>query len=162
MNRDPITSGLAALAAGFALFAIFLADATAGDRSFVPAADPMWQAECGSCHVAYPPGMLPAPAWRRIMLTLDRHFGVDASVDAGTAASIGRFLDANAQSASSRRVDPAATRITEAGWFVREHRKIAASTWTRADVRSAANCAACHRDAERGDYSERRVRVPGA
>lgn len=146
-----------------ALFSLFLvADAMAGDRQAAPPANPAWQAECGSCHVAYPPRFLPAPSWRRIMQGLDRHFGVDASVDAGTAAAIGSYLEAYAQSATSRRAEPTATRITQTRWFRHEHDEIAAATWQRPDVRSPANCGACHGEAARGDFSERRVRVPGA
>ena len=37
--------------------------------------------ECASCHVAYPPGMLPAASWARLMSGLGQHFGTDASFD---------------------------------------------------------------------------------
>ena len=148
--------------AGFAFSVFLVADAMAGERHAPVAPEPAWQAECGSCHVAYPPRLLAAPVWRRIMQGLDRHFGVDAGLDAGTAATIGSFLEANAQPASSRRADPSAMRITETGWFRHEHAKIAAATWARADVRGPANCGACHRGADRGDFSERLVRVPGS
>jgi hypothetical protein len=55
-----------------------------------------WQRECGDCHIAYPARLLPAADWRRIVATLDRHFGVDASLDAATTASISNWLEANA------------------------------------------------------------------
>ncbi|MGZ8268326.1 MAG: diheme cytochrome c, partial [Burkholderiales bacterium] len=38
-----------------------------------------WKAECSSCHVAYPPKLLSAQTWRRLMGGLDKHFGTDAS-----------------------------------------------------------------------------------
>jgi hypothetical protein len=31
--------------------------------------------ECAACHSAYPPGMLPAASWQRVMANLPRHFG---------------------------------------------------------------------------------------
>lgn len=163
MSRAPArtTRSAVAWAAGVALALVFVTGAQAGERRVAVTPDPVWQAECGSCHVAYPPRLLTVPSWRRIMQGLDRHFGVDAGVDAATAAAIGGFLEANAMDASSRRADPSALRITETGWFRREHGKIAAATWARADVKSPANCPACHRGAERGDFSERLVRVPG-
>lgn len=43
---------------------------------------PVYKAECTSCHIAYPPQLLSAPDWRRLLSGLDRHFGTDASVDA--------------------------------------------------------------------------------
>ena len=45
---------------------------------------PRYQQECAACHVAFPPGMLPADSWRRLMNDLPRHFGTDASLDAAT------------------------------------------------------------------------------
>lgn len=164
MNNDIARRSFDAAAWTFgALFSLFLvADAMAGGRQDPPPANPAWQAECGSCHVAYPPRFLQAQSWRRVMQGLDRHFGVDASVDAGTAAAIGGFLETHAQSATGKRAEPTATRITQTRWFRHEHDEIAAATWKRPDVRSPANCGACHREAERGDFSERRVRVPGA
>ncbi|MGE8357412.1 MAG: cytochrome C, partial [Microvirgula sp.] len=51
-----------------------------------------YRAECASCHMAYPPGMLPAASWRRMMGGLDRHFGENASLDAATRDDITAFL----------------------------------------------------------------------
>src|SRR5690606_37122372 len=44
-----------------------------------------YQEECGACHLPYPPGLLPAASWQRIMQDLAHHFGTDASLDAATA-----------------------------------------------------------------------------
>ncbi len=151
---------LAVWIAGMAAVATLVAEATAGEHKHLANANPAWKSECGSCHVAYPPQLLGAPSWRTIMSGLDRHFGVDASVDAASAAAIGTFLEANAASERSKRSDPSALRITETRWFRHEHADIAAATWTGPKVRSAANCGACHGGAESGDYSERSVRVP--
>lgn len=119
-----------------------------------------WQAECGSCHVAFPPRLLPAASWREMMSGLDRHFGTDASLDAPVAQEIGAFLEKHA---SKRKQDPAdkpLLRITETRWFVREHDEVPAGIWKNPQVKSAANCAACHTLAEQGDYRERNIRMP--
>ena len=117
-----------------------------------------YKAECGTCHVPYPPQLLPAESWRQLMGRLERHFGGDASIDAKAHAEIGGYLAANA----GRRPAPAAAepRITQTRWFRKEHDDLAASVWTRPAVKSAANCAACHTRAEEGDYSERTIRIP--
>ncbi len=120
--------------------------------------DPVWKAECGACHVAYPPRMLPAESWRALMGGLDQHFGSDASLDAESARSISAFLEANAGRRRETASGKPLLRITETRWFQREHRK--ALQRTRNKVKSAANCEACHLQAERGDYSERNIRVP--
>jgi len=145
--------------------------APADSRRFA-ADDPRWRAECGSCHAAFPPALLTAPAWRQVMGALDRHYGADASIDAKTAAEIGAFLERNAGErgraappvVASTRADIARARalprITDSAGFSKEHREGPASTIARPDVGSLANCAACHTAADRGDFSERALRVP--
>ena len=134
-------------------------EALAKDKSFA-VTDQVYKAECGSCHVAYPPALLPAGSWQALLSGLDKHFGTDASVDAKALAAVQAFLDSNA--GRDRRPSPVTTglRITETDWFRREHRKVPAPTWQGAAVKSPANCAACHTGAESGDYGERGIRVP--
>lgn len=137
---------------------LFAAAALADSERFT-ASDPTWKAECGSCHLAYPPQLLPAASWRTMMQGLDRHFGADASVDADTAAKIGAFLEKHAGRARKKN-DAPTLRITETAWFRHEHDEVAASTWNNPKVKTASNCAACHTQAEQGDFRERTLRVP--
>lgn len=116
--------------------------------------------ECASCHSAYPPGLLPAASWQRIMTGLDRHYGTDASIDARTVGELSRWLQANAGTYKRVRGAPPEDRITRADWFARKHRDLDATVWKHASVRSAANCAACHPGADRGDYDDDGVRLP--
>jgi hypothetical protein len=132
------------------------ASVRAGGRLAVPA-NATWKTECGACHLAYPPQLLPARSWQAIMGSLEKHFGTDASLDPRTAAQVTSFLE---QNAGPDRGVAAATRITDTAWFRREHREVPGAAWAHADVKSPANCAACHRAAERGDYGERGVRLP--
>ena len=119
---------------------------------------PLWKQECGSCHVAFPPAMLPAATWRTMMGGLKDHFGSDASLPAAEEKAITEFLVANAGRAA---VDAKAPmRITRTPWFLHEHREVPVRVWQRPAVKSPANCQACHRQAEQGDYSERRIRIP--
>ncbi len=123
------------------------------------ATDPAWKTECGSCHIAYPPQLLPAQSWRKLMTGLNDHFGTDASLDAKTVQSITRFLEANA--VNRRKLASQTTlRITETTWFRQEHDEVPARIWKNPAVKSPANCAACHTRAEQGDYSERTLRMP--
>lgn len=117
-----------------------------------------WKDECGSCHVAYPPKLLPAESWKGVMGGLDRHFGSDGSLDAATGAEISAFLLENAgkRTATTRPV----LRISETGWFKREHDEVPARIWKSPAVKSAANCSVCHTQADSGDYSEANIRVP--
>lgn len=133
------------------------ASAGSGDQ---PVQNETWQTECGSCHIAYPPKLLSAPAWRRIMTGLEKHFGTDASVDPAAAARIGAFLEQEAGRGRRQREPAQTIRITETGWFVREHDEVPPATWKIPSVKSPANCAACHTAAAQGDFRERNIRIP--
>ena len=140
-------------------------------RNALVVRDAGYRDECGSCHLAYPPALLPPRSWRVLMQGLERHFGDNAEMDAQTAAPIEAYLAANA--ATGDRYDPASglsrvsdnrqPRITATRYFQRKHdevpRRLVAGN---ADVGSFSNCQACHSGAERGDFDEDRVRIPGA
>jgi hypothetical protein len=121
-----------------------------------------FEQECGACHIAFPPGMMPAVSWQHIMDGLHRHFGTDATLEPETSQEIGKWLQAHA--GTFRRVSepPPADRITRSPWFLRQHREgeIPAAVWKRTSVGSPSNCAACHPGAARGDFDEDRVRIP--
>jgi cytochrome c553 len=119
-----------------------------------------WKGECGSCHVAYPANMLPAASWKTMMGSLDKHFGSDASLDAPTSAEILAFLEKNASQRLTSSGQKPQLRITETSQFIRKHDEVSAKTWKNPQVKSAANCAACHTQAENGDFSERNIRIP--
>ena len=129
-----------------------------------------WQQECASCHLAYSPALLPRASWQRLMGGLDHHFGENATLDPATQADILHFLEANAADSGTsrmgdtvmRRMDTNTTslRITETRWFVGKHDEVPRATWSRKSVGSAANCAACHRQAEQGKFNEHDIRIP--
>jgi hypothetical protein len=124
------------------------------------ASNPKWKEDCGACHIAYPPQMLPAESWRAMMSGLDKHFGSDASLDGETAKEITVFLVENADTRKHDASSKPQLRITETRWFKSEHSEVAAHTWKLPKVKSPANCGACHTTAESGNYSERNVKVP--
>ena len=151
-------SAAGSVCVGLALVLLYVSTASAHAARFQET-DPVWQEECGVCHVAYPPRLLPASGWRAVMGGLDRHFGVDAGVDARVARHVTAFLERSA----GRRDDGAAspvTRITETRWFRKEHDELPDGVWRRPAVRSASNCPACHTRAESGDYGKRTRKVP--
>jgi len=124
-------------------------------------ANDTFRSECGSCHVAYPPALLPASSWQEMMATLDKHFGSDAGMDAKTAQEIGDFLMRNAGRRGKVAAERGTLRITETGWFRHEHgEKLSPAVWKNPKVKSPANCGACHTRADQGDYGERSLRVP--
>jgi len=133
---------------------------SADSRVPVPAPLPKFQQECAACHIAYPPGMLPAASWRHLMGALDKHYGADASLDEASAREISTWLQANAGTYKRVSEPPPQDRITQSAWFVRKHREVDAQIWKQAAVKSAANCAACHSAAAKGSFRESEIQFP--
>ncbi|MFO1217191.1 MAG: diheme cytochrome c [Burkholderiaceae bacterium] len=150
-------------AVALALLAAATLPARADDERLRGPMLPLYVQECGSCHVAYAPGLLGAASWQRLMGRLQDHFGSDASVDAASAKTIAAWLDANAgtyKKVRRTREAPPQDRITRAAWFTREHDELRPDVWQRASVKSAANCEACHTQAASGSFREREIRIP--
>ena len=146
---------------GLILSASLQSTTFAGSENLLSATvSPKYQQECAACHLAYPPGLLPRRSWIRLMNNLESHFGSDASIDLKEVQEISVWLDANAGTYKRVRAEPKDDRLTESDWFVRKHRKIEAEVWLRDSVKSKANCAACHTQAERGNYDDDAVMIP--
>lgn len=137
-----------------------------------PVKNERYKAECGSCHFAYQPGLLPARSWERLMGGLDDHFGDNAELGPEDHKAILNYLVSNAADHSnykrSRKFanaiakDEAPLRITDTLYFKRKHDEVPARMVTgNKEVGSFSNCAACHRSAESGSYDEHQLRIPG-
>ena len=130
----------------------------------------VWRAECGSCHLAYHPTLLPARSWVRLMQEQDTHFGDPLGLDATTTAEILAFLQK--YSADTELTEPAykikqsippnmtPVRITETSYWIKKHREIPDSAWRHPKIGSKANCSACHLDAEKGTFEDAAMRLP--
>lgn len=132
--------------------------------------DPQWREECGSCHLAFHPNLLPARSWRKLMDGQQQHFGADLGLDAPTTQALLAFLESNAAERSkteaafkivrSLKSDATPLRITETPYWIKKHREIADAEWRLPAVKSSANCAACHLDAEAGTFEDAAMRIP--
>jgi hypothetical protein len=129
-----------------------------------------YRTECGGCHLAYPPRLLPAAGWGRVMGTLSTHFGDDASLDQATSAELLDYLKANAADralqarpgAKTPTAGEGAPRITQTRHFLRKHDEVPTYLVTgNPKVGSFSNCQACHGGAAQGDFDEDSVRIPG-
>jgi hypothetical protein len=115
--------------------------------------------ECASCHLAFPPALLPGSDWKRVMATLDKHYGANAALDEKTRREIEQFLVANGASSARYAGAGEPPRLTRSAWFEREHRE-AQGAFGNAKVKSAANCAGCHRRADAGSFRENEINIP--
>jgi len=155
MNSSFSNSGLALLVAAW------LASTSAWADSYKGTTPPgVYTQECGGCHLAFPPNLLPKASWQRVMNGLDKHYGSDASLDVATQKQIDTWLQTYGGQGKRAREEPPQDRITRSAWFERKHREVSAVTFKRASIKSPANCTACHRDAAQGDFDEDRVRIP--
>lgn len=117
-----------------------------GTERVPPVSHAATQKECGECHMAFQPALLPAMSWNRIMDGLSDHFGDRATLPDAVAADIRTYLARNAGRGDGRLL-----RITEQRWWLHEH-DFRVDPWRRKEVGSKANCEACHRLAGTGDY----------
>lgn len=124
----------------------------------------VFEEECSSCHMAYPPQMLHADSWRAMMGDLSHHFGSDASIDDKRRVAITNFLLAHAGGRKTGDTRDAQgkplLRITQTARFEKKHREIGPGTWKRPSIKSPANCTACHTRAAAGEYSDHWVQIP--
>lgn len=132
--------------------------------------DPTWREECGSCHMAFHPSLLPARSWQRMMAEQDRHFGADLALDAPVRDALRAFLVDNAAERLAteaafkinRSIKPETTplRIVETPYWIGKHRDIGEAAWRSPQVKSKVNCVACHQDAEAGTFEDGAMRMP--
>ncbi|MFN3884747.1 MAG: cytochrome C [Rhodocyclaceae bacterium] len=146
------------------IFALLPLAALAEDVRPLRGAPPAFQAECGSCHVAFPPQMMVADDWRRVMRSLDKHYGDNASLDEKTRQQLEDFLVRTAGGAkigAGRTARPGEPpRLTQTDWFQRKHREVRRADWQHPKVKTPANCAACHTRAAEGSFSEHELVSP--
>jgi len=148
--------------AALVLFAVAPPLAQADER-YRPVDDKLVLEECGACHMAFQPQMLPKRSWEKIMATLPNHFGEDASLNAEKSRHILTYHLENASDSGwwsgkfLRGVKDSWTpmRITEIPYWIHEHNEeVPAHVWNDPRVKSKANCLACHPRATNGDYDD--------
>jgi cytochrome c553 len=136
-----------------------------------PVTDPVVLKECGSCHIAFQPALLPSQSWRRILDGMRNHFGEDASLSDAAQKRIAAYLTANAAEKDEYREwalrglgqTDAPLRVTEMPWFLDEHDRhgaFSADKMSYTKAKSKADCKACHRDASQGYYDDIVMPIP--
>lgn len=142
-------------------------------KEIVPVDNKTYKEECGSCHFAYQPGLLPTKSWEKLLTVeaLSQHFGDNAELDADTLAVVHDYAIANAADKSyhkrSRKIAiatekvEAPLRITEVRYIKRKHHEIPEKMIKgNKDVKSASYCDACHTQASKGVFDADTVKIP--
>ena len=140
-------------------------------QDVAPVDNELYRNECGSCHFAYQPGLLPAATWQVIIQGLDDHFGENAELGAAERQAVSEYLAANAADRAGysrfagigRSMQGSASlRITDSTYFRRKHDEVPERLVSgNPDVGSFARCDSCHTTAAQGVYDEHHVRIPG-
>ena len=130
----------------------------------------LWREECGSCHLAFHPSLLPARSWKAMMEGQASHFGEDLFLERDTMEEIKTFLMENAAELESteaawkinRSIPKAETllRIIEAAYWIEKHQEISDAVWDNPKVNGKVNCSACHMDAEAGTFEDAAMHLP--
>jgi len=150
----------------------FLSQIFAKKTDVAPVKNTTYTEECGSCHFAYQPGLLPARSWQKMMGDLENHFDENAEMDQATQVKLTQYLVENAADDAdykrSKRImnslnkDDTPLRITETPYFIRKHDEIPRRmVQDNPELGSFSKCAACHVNAEKGSYDDDDVRIPG-
>ena len=144
-----------------------------GSAGVKPVDDKQYKDECGSCHFAYQPGLLPGKSWEKLLTAegLHDHFGEVADLDNDTLQAIRAYVLDNAAEKSyfkiARKIVIATEdaepplRITEVRFIKRKHHELTDNMVKgNKDVRSLSYCDACHTKAAKGVFDSDTVSIP--
>lgn len=140
-----------------------------GSKAMPLVTNETYKKNCGACHFAYQPGLLPARSWIKIIDSSGGHPGGELSLDKKDQSEIRTYLEKNsAERGASKRSkkilasigSDAPIRISETPYIKEKHREIKQEVFLRKAVGSRANCVACHRSAANGVYEDDDVIIP--
>jgi len=140
------------------------------DGSYLkPVNNMTYKEECGGCHFAYQPELLPSASWMKILSDLDDHFGESIELDEDSKRVILDYLKSNgAEYSSAKRAvkimrslgNQVPLRITDLPYIREKHHEISPNVLKRESIGSLSNCIACHTTAEKGIYEDDHVKIP--
>ena len=134
-----------------------------------PVSNTIYREECGACHFAYQPELLPSASWKKLVTAHDSHFGESVALHDDSEKAILGYLTANgAEKSSAKRAvritqslgSDVPSRITDIPYIRKKHRKLDASVLKRESIGSLSNCSACHTTADEGIYDDDNVIIP--
>jgi len=159
------------------MFVSFIAlahDNDSHESDFKVVLNESYSEECGICHFAYLPGMLPSKSWKLLLsdLKLKNHFDEEIELDNATKDQILNYLISHSADKSnykrSKKImrtisrDEIPARISEIRYIKDKHRKIPSKLVTgNSEVESLSNCDSCHKDAINGIFDDDTVSIPG-
>jgi mono/diheme cytochrome c family protein len=140
-------------------------------QDVAPVDNQLYIKECGSCHFAYQPGLLPGSSWNKIMSNLENHYNNDASISSANLQTLTKYLNDNSAEknmqykrsnkiVSSIPAGQIPDSISTTPYIIKKHSEIKKSLITQPEVKGLFNCIACHKTADKGNYGERDINIP--
>jgi cytochrome b len=121
-----------------------------------------WTKECGSCHLAYSPALLPGRSWERTFAEQDRHFGEDLSLSEAKVRELRALAAATPapswaawKLAGSARAQATPLRISELPYWLHAHHDVPENAFKSPVSAGRHDCEACHVDAASGIFHPR-------
>lgn len=141
----------------------------ASGRVLVPT-DGAYIKECGTCHTAFSPELLPAASWRKVMQGLEDHFGESAKLEGSTQHAITWYLVGHAADRAtndqsraimgSLRPNEAPLRITQVPYIAGLHAAVLDPVWNgNPRPKTLTECGVCHHDVKFGEFRTKSFHV---
>ncbi len=126
-----------------------------------------WTKECGGCHLAYSPALLPMRSWERMMKEQAEHFGEDLSLSPSVAKALLDEARSDRTStwaawklARSAAPDDSPQRISELRFWKHAHHDLPPAAFRPPVAQGKHDCDACHVDAASGIFQPRMIQRP--
>ncbi|MDH5326056.1 MAG: diheme cytochrome c [Gammaproteobacteria bacterium] len=131
-----------------------------------------YKEECGSCHFAYPAGLLPQASWEKLLdaKALADHFGENAELDEAMRTQLLQALVAKSAEKSyykrSKKVmasldaGSAPKRITEVPYIKEKHEEVKEKVKSNKKIKSMSFCDKCHQKADEARFDDDTVVIP--
>ena len=171
VHRGVSVAGVVGLVVVLALFLIGIPTISgAVTESVIPTdvSNTQYSTECGDCHHAFHPSLLPKESWFKMMNELDNHFGEDASLDGKVVQSLEAFLINNSSEIWDtraanlfRNVNPKKPlQITATKRWKHIHEDVPDTAFQHKLVGTKTNCAGCHSATQVGMFADYTVQMP--
>lgn len=141
-------------------------------QGVAPVTNDLYLRECGACHMAYQPGLLPARTWQALLSGLDKHFNENAELEAADLKKIRSYVIQNSADNSNFAISVKIMKylgaadnpikIMDVPYMAKKHRVLE----NRLDKQNGkvsiklSRCEDCHSHAAKGSYVATELRMP--
>lgn len=124
--------------------------------------------ECSDCHNLFPPHLLPAASWIKLMDDQHKHYDEDLELEEDMLSTIKSYLINNSSDKSSREESFYFTKeiknsklytITKTNTWKNIHKDIKDEIFKNDEIESRSNCVSCHNKFENGVLEDSKINL---